>query len=106
LNKDLLPTAKNLLEERSQADPKFQSTIIFTRMTGEFFRKALAEQLQIDPMDLPSARTNRRMLNRNGYALRPVRIAIGARRIAIRARHLSLPIPGSVRVSSRRDFSH
>ena len=44
LNKDLLSTAKNLLEERSQADPKFQSTIIFTRMTGESFRKALAEQ--------------------------------------------------------------
>ena len=26
LNKDLLPTAKNLLDEQSQADPKFQST--------------------------------------------------------------------------------
>ena len=41
LNKDLLPTAKNLLEEQSQADPKFQSTKIFTRMTGESFREAL-----------------------------------------------------------------
>jgi len=81
LNKDLLPTAKNLLEERSQADPKFQSTIIFTRMTGESFRKALAEQLQIDPMDLPSARTNRRMLNRNGYALRPVRKTLPIKKI-------------------------
>lgn len=73
VNKDLLPIAKKLLEERSQADPKFQSTKIFTRITGESFRKALAEQLQVDPMDLPSVRTNRRMLNRNGYSLRPVR---------------------------------
>ena len=81
LNKDLLPTAKNLLEEQSQADPKFQSTKIFTRITGDSFRKALAEQLQIDPMDLPSARTNRRMLNRNGYSLRPVRKILPIKKI-------------------------
>ncbi len=63
-NKDLLSTAQKLLDEQSQADPKFQSTKIYTRITGDSFRKALAEQLQIDPMDLPSPRTNRRMLNR------------------------------------------
>jgi len=37
---------KNLLEERSQAEPRFQSKKIFTRMTSESFRKELAEQLQ------------------------------------------------------------
>ena len=50
-------------------------------MTGESFRKALAEQLQIDPLDLPSARTNRRMLNRNGYVLRPVRKTLPIKKI-------------------------
>ena len=81
LNKDLLPSAKNLLEEQSQTDPKFQSTKIFTRITGDSFRKALAEQLQIDPIDLPSPRTNRRMLNRNGYSLRPVRKVLPIKKI-------------------------
>jgi transposase len=81
LNKDLLPTAKKLLEEKSQVDPKFQSSKIFTRITGNLFRKALAEQLQIDPIDLPSPRTNRRMLNRNGYSLRPVRKVLPIKKI-------------------------
>ena len=81
LNKDLLPTAKRLLEDQSQADPKFQSTKIYTRITGESFRRALAGQLQIDPIDLPSPRTNRRMLNRNGYSLRPVRKTLPKKKI-------------------------
>lgn len=81
LNEDLLPTARSLLEEQSQTDPKFQSTKLFTRITGESFRKALADQLQVDPMDLPSTRTNRRMLNRNGYSLRPVRKTLPAKKI-------------------------
>ncbi len=80
-NKDLLSTAQKLLDEQSQADPKFQSAKIYTRITGDSFRKALAEQLQIDPMDLPSPRTNRRMLNRNGYSLRPVRKTLPIKKI-------------------------
>ena len=80
-NKDLLSTAQKLLDEQSQADPKFQSAKIYTRITGDSFRKALAEQLQIDPMDLPSPRTNRRMLNRNGYSLRPVRKTLPVKKI-------------------------
>ena len=49
----------NLREEKSQADPKFQSTKIFTRITGDSFRTALAERLHIDPIDLPSPRTKK-----------------------------------------------
>ena len=81
VNAELLQATKRLIEEQSQADPKFQTTKIFTRITGDALRKALSEQLGIDPLDLPSPRTSRRMLNRNGYSLRRVRKVMPIKRI-------------------------
>ena len=41
---ELLQATKRLIEEQSQADPKFQTNKIFIRITGNALRKALSEQ--------------------------------------------------------------
>jgi hypothetical protein len=40
---ELITNADRLLGKNSQADPKFQTETLFTRMTGESLRAALAE---------------------------------------------------------------
>lgn len=60
-----------LLSACSQADRKFQTTVAYARMTGERLRQALAGLLQ-----LPVARTNRRLMNRRGLSLKKVRKTI------------------------------
>jgi hypothetical protein len=43
----LVTHADKLLGAQSQVDPKFQTEILYTRMTGESLRAALAESLNI-----------------------------------------------------------
>lgn len=64
-----------LADTDSQADPKFQTTMAFTRMTGGAVRTALLGQFEGDPR-VPSERTVRRMLDRLGYRMRRVRKTI------------------------------
>jgi hypothetical protein len=71
-----------LLNENSQADPKFQSSYTFTRMTGERLREALAEQLAIPIARLPVPRTLRDLMNRRGFSLKKVRKTIPLKKIA------------------------
>ncbi len=81
-NHGIAKIADELLGENSQADPKFQTTLAYTRITGESFRIALAAELQIDLRDLPTPRTLRRVMNRRGYSLRKVRKTIPLKKIA------------------------
>lgn len=65
---------RRLVEPHSQADPKFQTTLAFTRVTARAVRNAL--QAQPDVQDfVPSRQTVGRMLNRLGYRLRRVQKA-------------------------------
>jgi hypothetical protein len=62
---------RRLVDPQSQADPKFQTTLAFTRITA----KAVREQLQSHPElkgFVPGRQTVGRLLNRLGYRLRRV----------------------------------
>ena len=62
-----------VLSENSQVDPKFQTTLAFTRVTGNELREALATSLNVAVSSLPVPRSLRRLINRRGYSLRKVR---------------------------------
>jgi hypothetical protein len=70
---ELVSVIHSLVEPESQADPKFQTPLAYTRMTA----KAVHEQLKVnaagESRHVPSERTVHDILNRLGYRLRPVR---------------------------------
>jgi Rhodopirellula transposase DDE domain len=62
---------RRLAEPTAQADPKFQTTLAYTRITAEAVRNAL--KTQDDVRDhVPCRQTVGRILNRLGYRLRSV----------------------------------
>lgn len=65
---------RRLVEPHSQADPKFQTTRAFTRVTARAVRTALQAQPQVKDF-VPSRQTVGCMLNRLGYRLRRVQKA-------------------------------
>ena len=60
-----------LAESHAQQDPTFRTTLSFTRLTAEEAIKQLRAQGFADEV-LPSRSGMSRVLNRNGYRLRPV----------------------------------
>src|SRR3954451_16065501 len=64
-----------LAEPESQADPKFQSPFLYTRMTAKAVRKALIDQKGWTDEELPHVNTIGEILNRLGIKLRPVQKA-------------------------------
>jgi len=60
-----------LVEPTAQADPKFQTTLAYTRVTAEAVRNALIAQGDVTAQ-VPCRQTVGRMLNRLGYRLRAV----------------------------------
>ncbi len=69
---ELVPQIHALVEPLSQADPKFQTPLAYTRMTA----KAVHQHLQADAartgLPVPAERTVYDILNRLGYRLRRV----------------------------------
>jgi hypothetical protein len=63
---------RDLVEPESQADPKFQSPFLYTRMTAKAVRKALIDQKGWTDEELPHVNTIGEILNRLGFKLRPV----------------------------------
>jgi hypothetical protein len=61
-----------LAEPESQADPKFQSPFLYTRMTAKAVRQALIDQKGWTDEELPHLNTIGEILNRLGIKLRPV----------------------------------
>jgi transposase len=59
-----------LVEPTSQADPKFQTPLAYTRITAKAVREQLAAQ---GDCPVPAERTLHDILNRLGYSLRRVR---------------------------------
>lgn len=71
-NPQLAEDIRELVEPHSQADPKFQTTFAYTRITAKAVRQALIEQKGYRHEDLPSEGTLGTILNRMGYRLRRV----------------------------------
>lgn len=62
---DISRITDEVLSENSQMDPKFQTTLAFTRVTGKGLRQALATSLNVALTSLPVPRSLRRLMNRN-----------------------------------------
>lgn len=61
-----------VVEPHSQADPKFQTPLAFTRITSKAVREALLAKSRLRVEDVPAERTLVTILNRMGYCLRRV----------------------------------
>ncbi len=64
-----------IVEPASQADPKFQTPLAFTRVTAQAVREQLLAEAADTALPVPAERTLRDILNRLGYRLRRVRKA-------------------------------
>jgi hypothetical protein len=62
-----------LVEPHSQADPKFQTPLAFTRLTAQTVHQQLVANTVGDMRPVPTERTIHNILNRLGYRLRRVR---------------------------------
>lgn len=70
---ELVPQIHALVEPMSQADPKFQTPLAFTRMTAKAVHQHLATEAAKTGRPVPAERTVYDILNRLGYCLRRVR---------------------------------
>jgi transposase len=73
LNPELVEQIHALVELESQADPKFQTPLAFTRITAKAVQQQLAAQAAEKNQHVPAERTVSDILNRLGYRLRRVR---------------------------------
>jgi hypothetical protein len=73
LNPDLVPEIHALVEPHSQADPKFQTPLAYTRVTAKAVQQQLAANAAETGRPVPAERTVHDILNRLGYRLRRVR---------------------------------
>jgi Rhodopirellula transposase DDE domain len=62
-----------IVEPESQADPKFQTPLAFTRVTAKAVREQLLAEAADTPQSVPAERTLHDILNRLGYRVRRVR---------------------------------
>jgi DDE family transposase len=70
---ELIPQIHALVEPLSQADPKFQTPLAFTRMTAKAVHQHLEADAAKTGRPVPAERTVYDILNRLGYRLRRVR---------------------------------
>jgi hypothetical protein len=69
----LVNQIRAIVEPTSQADPKFQTPVAFTRITAKAVREQLLVEAEGTPQRVPAERTLHDILNRLGYCLRRVR---------------------------------
>ena len=70
---ELVRKIHTLVDPPSQADPKFQTPLAYTRMTAKAVRERLAVSTAQKGRHMPAERTMYDILNRLGYRLRRVR---------------------------------
>jgi hypothetical protein len=70
---ELTAEIQALVEPHSQADPKFQTPLAYTRMTAKAVREQLLAKASQTSCMVPPERTLHDILNRLGYRLRRVR---------------------------------
>lgn len=73
LNPALVQEIHALVEPHSQADPKFQTPLAYTRVTAKAVQRQLAANAVETGRPAPAERTVHDILNRLGYRLRRVR---------------------------------
>jgi hypothetical protein len=73
LDPTLVDRIHAIVEPDSQADPKFQTPLAFTRVTAKAVREQLLAENAATPLSVPAERTLYDILNRLGYCLRRVR---------------------------------
>ena len=61
---------RSLVDTQAQADPKFQSTFLYARLSARAVRAALVSETGYDASDLPTRQTIGAILNRLGYRLK------------------------------------
>lgn len=61
---------RSLVDVQAQADPKFQSTFLYARMSATAVREALIHEKGYDDSQLPTRQTIGAILNRMGYRLK------------------------------------
>jgi hypothetical protein len=69
----LLNDLRRIAEQHSQADPKFQSTRLYLRLSAASVRQQLIQQKGYTAEQLPSAEVIRQRLNELGYCLKRVK---------------------------------
>lgn len=69
---DLERDIKAIVEPHSQVDPKFKTSLMYTRITAKAVRKALLDCKGYTDQELPTERTISNILNRLGYTLKRV----------------------------------
>jgi hypothetical protein len=87
LDPQLQADIQELVEPQSQADPKFQTTIAFTRVTSPAVHAALTRKFKGTDRKVPSPRTLIDILNRMGYSVRRVQ-KTGPEKNSRNGRHL------------------
>jgi Rhodopirellula transposase DDE domain len=70
---ELVEQIHQLVEPKSQADPKFQTPLAYTRMTAKAVRQQLLVKAGGDAAHVPAERTVLDIMNRLGYRMRRVR---------------------------------
>ena len=73
LHPELIEEIRALVDPHSQADPKLQTPLAYTRVTATAVRKQLAANATGTGRPVPAERTVHDILNRLGYRLRRVR---------------------------------
>jgi hypothetical protein len=63
----------SLVEGKSQADPKFQSTFAYARISARAVREALIAEKEYEEAELPNRQTIGEILNRLGYRLKKLK---------------------------------
>lgn len=69
----LVAQIHQIVEPKSQADPKFQTPLAYTRMTAKAVRRQLIAKAEGDDARVPAERTVLDIMNRLGYKMRRVR---------------------------------
>lgn len=71
---EILPNLESdihsLVDAQAQADPKFQSTFLYARISARAVREALVSERGYEDSELPSRQTCGEILNRLGYRLK------------------------------------
>ena len=67
---NIVKDIEDLIEGESQADPKFQSTFAYVKLSGRTLREKLIEEKGYRQEELPSRQNLGDVLNRMGYRLK------------------------------------
>jgi hypothetical protein len=70
--KTLEDDIREIVDPKSQAEPRFRTTLAYTRITAKAVRQALIDEKGYADAQLPSENTIGNILNRLKYQLRPV----------------------------------